>query len=244
MRNRDYSTKKQHEPSTAKHDCAKQSPPPRENDLTNTPAAPCNNAMSRYHGEQVLVVPRTAFDAVGSFQGVNLAPEQYLRAFLQPGIAHYIDRGLAENSPEYKQIIAYAIFRHNGRILAYTRGGSGGEARLHDKISVGIGGHINPVDGLADNLDTYMAGVEREIREELRIEGAYTQKLFAAINDDSNPVGSVHLGIVHCFDLETDQIAANETALANLRFHTLEELAGPSYERLETWSQLCVDALR
>ena len=111
------------------------------------------------------------------------------------------------------------FFCHQGRILHYTRGGSGGEARLHDKGSIGIGGHINPVDRQSghDDVSTYLAGVEREIREELVIDGNCTQRVLGVINDDTNDVGAVHLGIVHLFELDTDRVRANEAALANLR---------------------------
>ena len=200
--------------------------------------------MSRYNGEEVLVVPREIFDAVGSFNGVRRNPEDYLRAFLKPGVARYMDRDIAEESPQYKQLIAYAIFRHQGRILAYARTSKGGEARLHHKMSLGIGGHINPVDGLTDSIGTYLAGMEREIREEITFSGKATQQLYAVINDDSNEVGSVHLGIVHLFELDTEEVASNEKALADLGFRSLDELAGPLYERLETWSAICVDALK
>lgn len=200
--------------------------------------------MSRYNGEQVLVVPREAFEAVGAFNGVRLNPQDYLNAFLQPGVARYMDREAAEQDPSFKQLIAYAIFCHQGRVLAYSRTSKGGEARLHDKWSLGIGGHINPVDGLADNIQTYLAGVEREIREEITFSGNATQELYAVINDDTNDVGSVHLGIVHRFELDSEEAASNEKALANLGFRDLEELAGPLYEKLETWSAICVDALR
>ena len=200
--------------------------------------------MSRYNGEQVLVVPREAFEAVGAFHGVKRNPEAYLSAFLKPGVARYMDRDLAEDSPQYKQIIAYAIFRHAGRILAYARTPKGGETRLHNKMSLGIGGHINPVDGLTDSISTYLAGMEREIREEISFSGTATQQLYAVINDDTNEVGSVHLGIVHLFELDNEEVAPNEKALAELGFHSLDELAGPLYERLETWSAICVDALK
>lgn len=200
--------------------------------------------MSRYNGEQVLVVPREAFETVGAFNGVRLNPQDYLNAFLKPGVAHFMDRELAEQSPQFKQIIAYAIFCHGGRVLAYSRTAKGNETRLHDKWSLGIGGHINPIDGLADNLNTYLAGVEREIREEITFSGAAQQQLYAVINDDTNEVGSVHLGIVHRFDLDSEEVSANEKALANLGFRDLEELAGPLYDKLETWSAICVDALQ
>ncbi len=203
-----------------------------------------NTPMSRYQGEQVLVVPREAFNAVGSFNGVRRNPQDYLSAFLRPGVAHYMDRALAEQSPEFKQIIAYAIFCHEGRVLAYARTAKGNETRLHDKYSLGIGGHINPVDGLADSLDTYLAGVEREIREEISFSGSASQQLFAVINDDTNEVGSVHLGIVHRFDLDSDEVSPNEKALDKLAFRSLDELAGPLYDKLESWSAICVDALK
>ena len=200
--------------------------------------------MSRYHGEQVLVVPREAFEAVGAFNGVSKEPQKYLEAFLKPGVAHYMDRGEAEQSPQFKQLITYAIFCHEGRILAYARTNKSGESRLHDKWSLGIGGHINPIDGLTASVETYLAGMEREIREEITFSGNATQQIYALINDDTNEVGSVHLGIVHLFNLDSDDVRSNEKALDKLGFRTLEELSGELYDKLETWSAICVDALR
>lgn len=200
--------------------------------------------MSRYRGEQVLVVPREVFEEVGAFQGIRLNPQDYLSAFLRPGVARFMDRELAEESPQFKQLIAYAIFCHEGRVLAYARTSKGGESRLHDKMSLGIGGHINPVDGLADSLETYLAGVEREIREEVVFSGTAKQRLYAVINDDSNEVGSVHLGIVHRFELDSDDVRPNEKKLADMSFRSLDELAGSLYDRLETWSAICVEALK
>ncbi len=200
--------------------------------------------MSDYDGEEVLVVPREVFDTVGDFQGVSLDVDRYLSYFLQEKRARFIDRDLAEQSPEYKQLIAYAIFRFEGKILAYARTKKGGESRLHDKLSVGIGGHINPVDGIAESMETYLAGVEREIREELSFDGASKQQLLALINDDSNEVGRVHLGVVHLFELSTDRVSPNEAALAEMSFYSLEDLNGDLYDRLESWSQICVRALQ
>ncbi|MCI7699088.1 MAG: hypothetical protein MSQ05_06845 [Akkermansia sp.] len=196
-----------------------------------------------YHGEQVLVVPREAFEAVGAFNGVRMNPQDYLAAFLRPGVARYMDRAQAEENPQFKQLIAYAIFTHAGRVLAYTRTAKGNETRLHDKMSVGIGGHINPVDGLADSVETYLAGVEREIREEITFSGTAKQRLYAVINDDTNSVGSVHLGIVHRFELDSEEVAPNEKALAQLAFRSPAELNGPLRDRLESWSAICVQAL-
>ncbi|MDB4504579.1 hypothetical protein N9240_01495, partial [Akkermansiaceae bacterium] len=129
--------------------------------------------------------------------------------------------------------------------LHYVRGKSGGESRLHAQGSVGIGGHINPVDAREDHLGmaTYLAGVEREIEEELNIIGGHTNKVVGLLNDDSNPVGQVHLGVVHVFELETDQVTSNEDALAELGFYDAVTLKGEMLDRLETWSKSCVEAL-
>ncbi len=200
--------------------------------------------MSTYNGEQVLVVPREVFDSVGDFQGVSLEVDRYLSYFLQAERAQFLDRGIAENSPEFKQLIAYAIFRHDGKVLAYARTKKGGESRLHDKLSVGIGGHINPIDGIAESMETYLAGVEREIREEVNFDGASQQQLIALINDDSNEVGRVHLGVVHLFELSSPRVEPNESSLADMGFYSLEELNGELYDRLESWSQIAVRALQ
>ena len=194
--------------------------------------------------EQVLVVARSLFDELGSFQGLCAEPDRYLPKFLEPQNNFFLSRASAEEDPDYKQIIPYAIFHHNGRFLHYVRGGGSGEQRLAAKGSIGIGGHINSDDEKKSSLssDTYSIGVEREIDEELNIIGAHRQKIVALINDDSNDVGAVHLGVVHLFDLDSDQVTPNEADIGELSFFTAEQLQDRR-DSLETWSQICVDNL-
>ncbi|MGJ8695148.1 MAG: hypothetical protein ACSHYF_02440 [Verrucomicrobiaceae bacterium] len=201
--------------------------------------------MKDYKGEQILVIPRSLFDELGSFQGIETNVDRYLDAILDPQNNFFMDRGAAEEDPGFKQIIPYCLFRHGDSYLHYVRGKSGGESRLHAQGSVGIGGHINPVDEREDHLGraTYLAGVEREIDEELNIVGGHSNKMVALLNDDSNPVGQVHLGVVHIFELETDQVTSNEDALADLGFHPADKLKGEMLDQLETWSRFCVEAL-
>jgi len=205
--------------------------------------------MKDYQGEQILVVKRELLSTLGDFQGIITNTDQYLPSLLHPENNFFMDRQAAEDDPTYKQIIPYCIFRvkdaSGDRYLHYTRGKSGGESRLHAQVSIGIGGHINPVDKREDNLgmDTYMAGVNREIEEELKISGSYTNKIVALLNDDSNAVGKVHLGVVHIIDLQNDEVQANEDAIANLQLSSLEDLKGDLYSRLETWTNHCVGIL-
>lgn len=201
--------------------------------------------MRDYKGEEILVIPRELFNELGSFQGIETDVFRYLEAILDPANNFFMERSKAEEDPSFKQIIPYALFHFEGRFLHYTRGKSGGESRLHAQGSVGIGGHINPVDERADPLgrETYQAGVEREVAEEIRMTGGHRNRIVGLLNDDSNEVGKVHLGVVHVFELESDEVTSGEDSLANLAFQTVDDLQGPLYETLETWSKHCVDQL-
>ncbi len=200
--------------------------------------------MSKYEDENVLVISRALFDELGAFEGISLEPEKYLPAILDPANNHFLSRDEAEDDPSFKQIIPYAIFRCGDKFLHYVRGGGSGEKRLAAKGSIGIGGHINDTDFAASSLDkdTYTIGVEREIDEELNIEGEHTQEVLGLINDDSNEVGQVHLGVVHLFTLSSEAVTAGEDNICDLEFLTLGELEARR-DKLESWSQICLDGL-
>jgi predicted NUDIX family phosphoesterase len=196
--------------------------------------------MSKYAGEEVLVIPRPLLDELGSFQGLRTEGlDGVIERLLDPREHFFMDRAAAEEDPTHKQLIPYCLIRYGTQILNYTRGKSGGEGRLHALRSVGVGGHINPVDTSAGKTGAaaYFAAVERELHEELIIDVSYTNRIVALINDDSNEVGKVHLGVVHVIDLEGTEVTAREDALANLAFTELSELQGELFSTLETWSQ-------
>jgi predicted NUDIX family phosphoesterase len=189
-----------------------------------------------------LVIRRALFDALGSFQGIATDVPKYLPQFLQPQENFFLLRDEAETDPSHKQLIPYALFHCRGKLLHYVRGKKSGEQRLASKGSIGIGGHINSEDAEQSSLerDLYMTGVDREINEELTLDCAYTQRIVALLNDDSNDVGQVHLGIVHVFDLESEAVAPNEAPITQLEFLSRAEL-GARRDQLETWSQICFD---
>lgn len=194
--------------------------------------------------EMILVIPRSVFDALGSFQGLNFEVDRYLNSFFSPPTPRFMRRADAEVDPDFKQIIPYAIFTHAGRVLNYVRGGKGGEKRLAAKRSIGIGGHMNDTDarGGAFDQDAYQQALQRELSEELHISTRYTQRAVALLNDDTTEVGRVHLGVVHVFTCEGDNIRCAEDSLTDLRFTSPEELT-QARASLETWSQICVDFL-
>ena len=199
--------------------------------------------MSKYAGEQVLVVPRELFQQIGLFEGLRTEGlDAAVACLLDPANHFFMDRAAAEEDPSHKQLIPYCIFCCGRRILHYTRGKAGGESRLHAKISVGVGGHVNPIDTGSGRVgvDAYHSAVTREIEEELDLPEEHEHRIVALLNDESNPVGQVHLGIVHLVDLKSDVVASREDALLDLGFSSLQDLNGPLFDRLETWSQFCI----
>ena len=197
--------------------------------------------------EDVLVVPRALFEKVGAFQGFCADTAAYLPALLDPRHTSWRPRATVEDDPSFKQLIPYCVLAWKAaaggpRYFAYTRGGGQSEARLRAKRSVGIGGHISSTDGAHGDDTSYDAGMRREIAEEIAIGGGWTSRCVGLINDDSNAVGSVHLGIVHVLELERPEVASRESELVECGFETLEQLLADR-ERFETWSQITLDAL-
>ncbi len=196
--------------------------------------------------EQVLVVERNVLERVGMFQGLTFDIELYLSELFVRGVPRFMPRSLAEADPAYKQLIPYVIMTHGGKYISYIRGKRAGETRLVGRRSIGIGGHINPVDEMplfdSDFRDAYFTAVEREVAEEVSVEAVHEDRVVALLNDDSTEVGQVHLGIVHLWTLESPKVKRREQMITQMSFMSPPELLAVR-DDLETWSQLCLDHL-
>lgn len=190
---------------------------------------------------RVLVVPGAELDRLGRFQGFSPEADRYLDALLRPERAEFRPRAEVEDDPGFKQIIPYVVFRCGDQVFCYRRGPSQGEARLHRLRSLGVGGHVDEAD--ADGratLEAYELALRREIAEEVEVHSPGTLRRVGLINDDSTPVGRVHLGVVHVFDLERPDVVAREEGLADGVFAPLANLEADR-DSFETWSQICLD---
>ncbi len=196
--------------------------------------------------EQVLVIERKVLVQVGLFNGLAFDVDRYIDKIFAPGVPRFIPRSKAEKNPSYKQLIPYVIMAHDGKYLSYVRGRRAGETRLVGLRSIGIGGHINPRDDMPlfnDNFyDAYLSAVEREVAEEVSVETTHTDRVVALLNDESNEVGSVHLGIVHYWLLDAPKVNRREQMITQMSFMTLAELH-QLRDTMETWSSLCLDGL-
>ena len=195
--------------------------------------------------EQVLVIERKVVEKIGMFEGLAFDVKRYLSEIFVPGVPRFMLRSEAENNPSYKQLIPYVIMAHKGKYLSYVRGKKAGEKRLVAKRSIGIGGHINPVDNSLFSMelyDTYLEAVRREVEEEVIVKANHTNSIVALLNDESNEVGKVHLGIVHYWDLDSPDVEKREQMITQMFFMSLDELEQVR-DTLETWSQKCLDGL-
>jgi len=151
----------------------------------------------------------------------------------------WMPRTAAEDDPSHKQLIPYVVVRDRERVFLMERTDAGGDPRLHRRATIGVGGHLNPVD---DGPDPLGSGLRREWREELDADWEPEFTPIGLLNDDRNPVGSVHLGIV--FEVQTGgrRVGVREHDKLTGRLASPAEIRG-LWDRMETWSQLVVDAL-
>jgi predicted NUDIX family phosphoesterase len=153
----------------------------------------------------------------------------------------FIERRQAEIDSSFKQVIPYCLVLNGDSVYLLKRFGKQGESRLHNKLSVGVGGHINPVDTEHDILET---GRLRELNEELLLDGDHSSCAVGIINDESNPVGSVHFGIVYAVRPENGRVLVREPNMMEGSFKPWPEVRRMALSgdfNFETWSQLILE---
>jgi predicted NUDIX family phosphoesterase len=185
--------------------------------------------------ELVLVVPRASIVPGEGWLGVRRdGVEAALDAVRRDGF--FMHRGDAEEDPTHKQVIPYLVLRDGERWFLMRRTKAGGDARLHDLWSIGVGGHLNPGDG------DVAGGLRREWSEEVAADFVPDFVPVGLLNDDTTPVGAVHVGVVFVADAAGRPVTIRETDKLAGSFATTEETAAVR-EAMETWSRLVFDAL-
>lgn len=183
--------------------------------------------------EQVMVVERESLAPFLIQYGLITENMDELFERIQE-LHFFLDRPTAEISPQYKQIIPYVLIRHDGAYYLLQRTQKQTEARLHHKLSLGIGGHINP------DTPGILEGLQKELEEEVDVGGDYDLTFVGILNDDTTDVGRVHLGAVYVLDAHSGEVQVRETEKMTGRWAPLAELP-ELRERMETWSQIAYD---
>jgi predicted NUDIX family phosphoesterase len=191
--------------------------------------------------ERVLVLPRDRVPGGADFHGLRPADGADLDTLRAAVMSHgtYLDRPTAEVDPTHKQLIPYVVVRSGASVFVMHRTDAGGDPRLHGRASIGVGGHLNPVD---EGEDALMAGLRREWDEELVTDWEPQFALVGLLNDDTNPVGAVHLGVVFTVEAEGKRVAVREHDKLVGAFAGADQVAA-SWDRLETWSRLVAEAI-
>ena len=138
----------------------------------------------------------------------------------------------------HKQVIPYLVLRDGERWFLMRRTRAGGDARLHDRWSIGVGGHLNP--GRRRRRRRPPPRVGRGARGRLR---AGRSRPSACSTTTRRPSAPVHVGVVYTADAAGRPVAIRETDKLTGSFATTAEVAAV-VDGMETWSRLVFEALR
>ena len=188
--------------------------------------------------EQVLVVDRKALEALLPGEGFVREGIEAVRAFILR--KHFFrPREEAEYDNTIKQIIPYVLLKRGEEYYLLRRLRKQTETRLHDKLSLGVGGHINPTE--EDSADPLQAGLLRELEEEVAVEHIQSLRCVGLINENNGGVSDYHAALVYL--LETDgPVQVRETEKMSGSWADPVQLRA-CRDALETWSQIAAEAL-
>jgi predicted NUDIX family phosphoesterase len=155
----------------------------------------------------------------------------------------FLKRSELEEDPSFKQIIPYAIISNNESFYLFTRTSGQTEKRLHNKLHLGVGGHMNP-GSLTEAGEGYLVSeLKRELFEEVKLlDGCKIEDIefIGFINDDSIPVGRVHIGLLYNIRVSNKDVVVNETDKMSARW--IDKAGMVEYhEEMETWSRIAFD---
>ena len=180
------------------------------------------------------------------FQGFREeATSPYLQMIAESAL--FLPREDVEEDPSYKQIIPYAVVSYSPETgdeewFLMQRKKGGGEKRLHNLYSLGVGGHINPVDDEINEKIVERA-LLRELHEELFVPDSVEIAPIGLLNDDSNPVGAVHFGMVYKITAGERTVRVREHEQLEGAFTSVEDL-GSRVDQMETWSRFVCEGLK
>jgi predicted NUDIX family phosphoesterase len=185
--------------------------------------------------ELVYVVPRPLVVPGDGWLGIRSAGAEEILATVAAS-GRFAPRPAMEVDPSFKQIIPYLVLRDGPEWFLMQRTRAGADSRLHDRWSIGVGGHLNPGDG-----DLY-GGLAREWREEVVAGFEPDLRFVGLLNDDTTDVGRVHLGVVFVTDAGGRPVVVRETDKLTGEFAPARAVRDVR-DRLETWSRLVFDHL-
>jgi predicted NUDIX family phosphoesterase len=152
-------------------------------------------------------------------------------------------RSELEEDPSFKQLIPYAIIANHDSFYLFKRTSGQKEKRLHNKLHLGVGGHMNPGSQQESNEEYLLSELKRELFEEVKLlNGCAIEdiRFIGFINDDSIPVGRMHIGLLYYIRVSNKDIVVSETEKMTAEWVDKSDLM-ELYEELETWTKIAVN---
>ena len=192
--------------------------------------------------ELVFAFPTDEFWKLTPYKiGLIKENSEVLKRIVQNGL--FLRRSELEEDPSFKQIIPYAIISHKESFYLFRRTSGQTEKRLRNKFSVGVGGHMNPNDNMESKEQYLIDELKRELFEEIKLlNGCFIEDIefIGFINDDTIPVGSVHIGLLYNIHVSNKEVYINETDKMTADWIDKPNLA-EFYEGMETWTKITFD---
>jgi len=176
-------------------------------------------------------------------KGLIKVNSKVLKSIVQNGL--FLRRSELEEDPSFKQIIPYAIISNKRSFYLFKRRSGQTEKRLHNKFSLGVGGHMNPVHSTGSKEQYLINELKRELFEEVRLlNGCLIEDIefIGFLNDDTIQVGRVHIGLLYNIQVSNKEVYVNEKAKMTADWIDKPGLA-EFYEGMETWSGIIYDFL-
>lgn len=187
--------------------------------------------------EEVLVVrsDKVADLLAGKGHGMCFPREDQVMQFVLENHT-FMERNEAEFAPEYKQIIPYLLITNRSNYILTQRTWRQTEKRLHNKLSIGFGGHINPAEK-TNSENVIMQGLYKELSEEVSLSQVDEIRFCGVVNDDTSEVGRYHLGLVFLVIAGNDEFEIVERHKMTGRWASKSEIKA-IYDDMESWSQI------
>jgi predicted NUDIX family phosphoesterase len=193
--------------------------------------------------ELVFAIPTGEFWKLIPYKekGLIKGKSEVLKRIIHNGL--FLKRSELEDDPSFKQIIPYAIISDKDSYYLFRRTSGQREKRLHNKYTLGAGGHMNPCDSIESEEQYFIDELKRELFEEVRLlNGCLIEDIefIGFINDDTIPVGRVHIGLLYNIHVSNKEVLINETDKMTAVWIAKSDLA-EFYEGMETWTKIAFD---
>ena len=195
-------------------------------------------------GKEALVVERNILFKDKYFQGFLSVDEYDFLSLILEYFEYHLRGDELENNNLLQQIIPYVWIVNpiERKVFAYRRASGKQnyrEIRLMNKVSCGVGGHIDRED-LVKVEDVIIRAMMRELQEEVVMSNYPKPKIVGYLNDDSDSVGRVHFGIVAVVEVNGD-VKKGDDEMVEGKFYSIDELErlfSDSNVEVESWTRI------